>query len=361
MEGICSGIGIADTFHHNATSLFVVYAHDTELESADSRVVREIIKYLKLSGTLARSDRVPVLPHYSEDPESEARDDILVNQFCLLPEKIAINPVKKVLLCYSNPLHKYFVDADGNAYIKQVKDAALSEMEKLREGASSTITLNSQGIQGIQKAIRDVVNKYTRKPWFHHVLTEIALVELRVILSDRPCEIIPVDLQSTDMILKDLSFLNPTQHYVVPPPMVVVKFDDSERTHRLFFLLLERIHGQLSPVIIWLKEIYDRGVEKLHDNRNQADVVFRNLLNLEIMEELRRAQSGGLRGTSRSDRPQPETGEQTWDIPFFKHVPAKPVKVPADRIPADLLGPSSSKQRGMSRFLFVTPNQILTI
>jgi hypothetical protein len=285
MEGICFGIALANAFNReDTTSMFVIYAHDTETKSADSRVVRNIINYLKLIGSPTRSDRVPVLR--SEDPESGARDDILVNQFCLLPERIATNPVEKILLCYSRLLRDYCVDADGRAYIEEVKDAALREIKKLRAGDTNTITLNAQRIHSIQNAIQAVVNSHTTKPWFHHVLTEIALVNLRVFLSEQPCKVIPVDLQSTNTVLKDLSFLNATQHYVVPPPTVVVKVGASEQTHRLFFNLLERIHGQLPPVVIWLQEVYTRGIEKLEDNRNQADVVFRDALWLEIRQEL---------------------------------------------------------------------------
>ncbi|KUJ17421.1 uncharacterized protein LY89DRAFT_53208 [Mollisia scopiformis] len=321
---------------------FVIYAHDTKSQSADSRVVRDIIRYMKLMDSPTRSDRVAILR--SEDPESEARDDILANQFCLLPEQIATNPVKKVLLFYSRVLRDYCTCVDGSTYVKDLKDTALNEIQRLRSNDTNTIILNTQRVLDIQTAIRAAVNRHTRKPWFHHVLTEIALLDLRVLLSKQPLKVIPVDLQSTDTVLEDLSFLNPTQHYVVPPPPIVVKVDAVEQTHKLLFNLLERIHGQLPPVALWLQELYTRGIEKLEENRSQADVVFRDALWLDIRAELWRAHIGGLRQTPWSQR-QTERGDQEWDIPFFNLEPAKPIITPPPQVIPELLVPPTEEQK----------------
>ena len=355
IEEICFGLSLTKFFsHENAPELFVIYAHDQEqYGTANARVVRSIIKYLELIGSKTRSDRLPV---FAADINLRPRDDILVNQFCLLPRRIAVNPVDKVLLCYSEVLRSYCVDSNSRKYVEDIKKAVVSALRRFQTDHTGHVTLSDERVLTIQDAVRAVVSRSVKAKWFHHVLTEIALLDLRTSLEENPLSIVPVDLNPTDTILEDLTFLVPTQHYHVRPPNVMAQIDASQRTHVLFFNLLERIYagGQLPSIVVWLRQLYESGIQKFPSTKLLSAIEFKQQLRYEIIEELKRAVTVPL-NIPWSPRAPLEIGEQEWAV---RLEPIEPVPWPPYIIPPNLLGQPTTRQKGI---LMLTISYVISI
>ncbi|KAJ5648788.1 hypothetical protein N7490_005160 [Penicillium lividum] len=311
-------------------------------------MVRDIINYLEIINSKARSDRAPVL--HTDERNSDARHDILDNQFCLLPGGLSSNTVDKVVLFYSEVLKSYCTGSEGRKYVKKVKKAGIQELRKLQVGGNSTISLNKQRIEAIQAAVRVVVNNHIKIPWFHHVLTEIGLIDLRISVCKNPLTIIPVDLHSIETVLEDFDFLRPTQHYIIPPPTSKIKFGTSESTHRMFFNLLERLYQGLPPMIAGMRKYYDSGLRDLENNLTEP-TVFRREIRYELTEEIRRLGVAGPESIAKAFRSGLEDGDQTLDISAVMAEPEVPIPSPPDSIPKDLLRRPTIQQKELLRML----------
>ena len=292
IDVICTGFSLTHFFQHqDAPRLFVVYAHDNiAYGKAHSGVVHDIIKLMEKIRSRTRSDKKPVL--HSDGRKLAVVDDILTDQFCLLPHRIAIDPVDKVLLFYSEVLQAYYMNPPAREFVDKIKEAGSREIEKLRDAeAGNTVRLSKERIEDIHNAIRAVVDEHTSKPEFHHVLTEIALVELRTWADDNPLSIVPVALNSTSTTLADLTFLKRTQHCHTLPSEETARYHPSELTHRLFFKLLGRIYGRPPDAILWLQKLYYTGVEKLYEHETIPLIEFERQLKSDVFTELERAPS----------------------------------------------------------------------
>ena len=191
--------------------------------------------------------------------------------------------MEKVLLCFSEVFHSYCIDSDCKAYVKCVYEAGRTAME------------NSKGrdecAHEVQKAIRTAVtNGIDTKTGFHHVLTEIALLQLRLQADPDSWNVLLVDLHRTDAIFDALPFLRRTQPYLVQMPESAVEFDPSETTHQLFFNILGRIYGLSAPPLLKiLQQRYKVHLQELATMRlffPWSAVTFRARVSKKIAEDL---------------------------------------------------------------------------
>ncbi|KAH0375531.1 hypothetical protein KCU92_g10149, partial [Aureobasidium melanogenum] len=287
-DEVCFGLSLSRFFDdHETLSFFVIYTHENPAPGkADSRMVRKLIEYLGKIGSKCRSDRGPTLR--SDYLGSKARDDILENQFCLLPEDVSDSSVDKILLFYSEALKDYCAVPEGRKYMKTLKTVGLHGRKELQRNVHDESIMSSATAQSVKASIRAVVETHTEESWFHHVLTEIGLVHLRTTWDNDPYTVIPIDLHGTGKISKNLEFFTSTQHYLKPPPLGSVIIDQIEQCHRLFFLLLERIYEDLPIIVKLIQERYQIGFSYLNQGPSVSQDDFKMIVRKEVTEEIKR-------------------------------------------------------------------------
>ncbi|KAG0291410.1 hypothetical protein BGZ97_005882, partial [Linnemannia gamsii] len=180
----------------NTPSLFLVYAHDNPTHGkADAETSKYLIeKLFQIQGFKLHSDQAPMGRPYSSSPEELKKDgklgDIVTNQLCLLPAQLIkdVKPVDKVVVCSSEVLGSYLKWKDYEKFHQELQEAYHKDLETYRK----------DGEQKDALAIRQVVNKFSQeekyKAGFHHVLTEIAFLQIREKHMTGEHGIIPVSL-----------------------------------------------------------------------------------------------------------------------------------------------------------------------
>ncbi len=209
----------------NKPSLFLVYAHDN---SAHGQAQASIAKYLieKLSQIRVNlySDQTPMGQPYLSAlndlnlKEDGKLEDILTSQLCLLPDQLRddVKPVDKVAVCCSEVLSSYLKWAHYENFYQALQQAYLEDREAYRKG----------GKQQGRSAIREVVREFSQDPKykgsFHHVLTEMAFLQIRAAqLQDRH-GVIPVPLMPN-------SYQQCLAHFI---PETTVRMGDIYRLER---------------------------------------------------------------------------------------------------------------------------------
>ncbi|MCX8565792.1 MAG: WD40 repeat [Glomeribacter sp. 1016415] len=177
-------------------SLFLVYAHDNPARGkADAQTSKYLIdKLFQMEGLKLHSDQAPMGRPYSISPEELKKDgklgDIVTNQLCLLPAQLIkeVKPVDKVVVCSSEVLASYLEWKDYKKFHQELQEAYNKDLVAYRK----------DGEQKDAFAIRQVVNKFSQeeayKAGFHHVLTEIAFLQIREKHMTGEHGIIPVSL-----------------------------------------------------------------------------------------------------------------------------------------------------------------------
>ncbi len=172
----------------NRPSLFLVYAHDNpSYGKAEAAISKYLIDQLSQIQVNLYSDRTPMGPSFlraSEDWKKDGKlEDILTSQLCLLPTRLRddVEPVDKVVVCCSEVLEKYLDWTHYGTFYRELREAYRKDCEQ--KGTS---------------AIREVVKKFSQeaeyKAGFHHVLTEIAFLQIRAEQRRDQHGIIPVSL-----------------------------------------------------------------------------------------------------------------------------------------------------------------------
>ncbi len=173
----------------NKTSLFLVYAHGNQAYGkADADTSKYLIEKLSQIRVNLYSDQTPMGQAHSMASEALSEDgkleDVLTSQLCLLPTRLRadVEPVDKVVVCCSEVLEKYLKEwPHYDNFCRQLQAAYRQDCEK-----KSTL------------AIREVVRTFSQdqeyKAGFHHVLTEIAFLEIRAEELKDKHGIIPVSL-----------------------------------------------------------------------------------------------------------------------------------------------------------------------
>ncbi|UAW63831.1 NACHT domain-containing protein [Mycoavidus sp. HKI] len=165
----------------NKPSLFLVYAHDNQDHGeAKASTSKYLIEKLSEIQVILYSDQAPMAQPYSsseEELKEDARlENILSNQLCLLPDQLkkGVKPVDKVVVCCSAVLGSYLKEwSDYEKFYQELKKAYAEDRKAYLEDAERASAM----------AIRQVVKKFSQDPdykaGFHHVLTEMAFLEIR--------------------------------------------------------------------------------------------------------------------------------------------------------------------------------------
>ncbi len=199
----------------NKPSLFLVYAHDNpdpkygQTEAHTSKYLIEKLSQIRVN---LYSDQTPMGQTYLSSAEELKEDgkleDILTNQLCLLPHQLRgdVKPVNKVVVCCSEALGRYLEWSYYEDFYQELREAYLKDCE----------------LQG-SSAIREVVKKFSQeqkyKAGFHHVLTEIAFLQIRAEHWQDQHGIIPVSLTPN-------SYEQCLAHFI---PATTVRMEDMPR------------------------------------------------------------------------------------------------------------------------------------
>ncbi len=154
-------------------SLFLVYAHNNPTHGhAEADTAKYLINKLSQIRVNLYSDQTPMGQPYLSVSEGLKNDgklgDILTSQLCLLPTKLRddVEPVDKVVVCCSEVLGHYLKWEHYEDFYRELRAAYLKDCTSL-----TTV------------AMREVVRKFSQqakyKTGFHHVLTEIAFLQIR--------------------------------------------------------------------------------------------------------------------------------------------------------------------------------------
>lgn len=176
------------TYEYDSTSAFLVYAHKNDHSRKDSseNIANDLSKWLNHIGTNLRSDQRPKGSDKGRFFQNLGDDgtvhDIVENQLSLLPSIFNHNAVEKVILCGSDLLQDYVNTLFYQEYLSQIGDI-------MQEARADTELLKRQ--------IRHIVESASKNPDFHHVMTEIALLNSSLsqhAQSQKLSRIIPIEL-----------------------------------------------------------------------------------------------------------------------------------------------------------------------
>lgn len=271
---ILNTLANTDVFSRSTSpSNFIVYTHDSpEKGTANAKCVDLFIQWLKILRSRTLSDRSPVLLWSRREGEDAAIENILSNQFCLLPAGCRVDDagtiisVDKVIVCGSSLLRRYYEDAFASQYVH----AILALYDKFQRNSRDEL----------QRETRDLVEKQCKREWFHHVLTELAFVELRRSQNDGNHGIIPISLDEDG--LEYLPFLQNCDHYLKLKSTFKL-FD----LHKFFFNLLQRIYTEEHERIAIFRDCYKEASKRLqHKMPTDVQVI--------IDEEISKAQDRWL-------------------------------------------------------------------
>ncbi len=259
----------------NKPSLFLVYAHDNpSYGKAEAAISRYLIDKLSQIQVKLYSDQTPMGQPSSRAVEDWKEDgkleDILTSQLCLLPTRLRndVEPVGKVVVCCSEVLGSYLEWKDYKKF-----------HEELREAYNKDLAAYSKdGEQKDALAIRQVVNKFSRgeeyKAGFHHVLTEMAFLQIRAEQLTEQHGIIPVSLtpKSSKQCLG--GFIAPTTVRMEG----ICRFEEQAKVgrevylnqgeHLVLFKLIERLLVGSDEAQTFLSKFwqgYDKCISRLND------------------------------------------------------------------------------------------------
>lgn len=254
---------------------FVVYAHENEdAGEANSQYVKEVIKWLNKIQAPNLSDNSPLLLRESENDSNPAVDDILSSQMRLLPAYKSSDKVEKVILCVSPVLRKYCNDTFALGYITQIRE--LYETQK-------------QNIQELEKEIRKFVKTQLKVKGFHHVLTEIAFLEIRRRYQHNGGDgIISITLDGGDLGIESLTGLSVYLKLHSAP--------ESGHLHSLFFKLLQRLYPSRHRSFDLCHKCYQNLRQWCEEGRNGMSLHVKAEKEIhQLLTDLRKLSESGVR------------------------------------------------------------------
>lgn len=230
-------------------TIFPVYAHNNDIAgAAHEGCARDLIKWLQdiHAGILSDKSALPPLVSY-EDDASPIRN-ILSNQIRLLPHVKGINGnitstrIDKVIVFGSEVLENYCKTPYASAYIKTIIQLCLRNID--------------QSMEILKSQIQEVVDREATKDGFHHVLTEIAFLEVRRHRLSKTHSMVPVSLNGSHH-LPYLSIFRETD--------LTLKLNSQTPSalHALFFRLLKQLFIGEKDLIKDLKGCYNEVVNEL--------------------------------------------------------------------------------------------------
>lgn len=234
------------SLYSNCDTLFFIYAHESE----EHDYGKDYIKWFKDANFDILSDKSPLGNTPGEIPKvytTNAAGDILANQFCLLPQRASGNSVRYVIVCGSERLGRYMQAKDFKNYVDEMKREYLENAHRSEKD--------------IHDVVRMVYKKYQKKMGadFHHVLTELALLNLR-----NPHEL----RDSVRPLLISGKYDECFPSYIVEQNTILRVEQDGERTpHKCFFKLLAEVAPDKKAYIDMLSKTYSENDLKLRDQK----------------------------------------------------------------------------------------------
>ncbi len=248
----------------SSPSLFLVYAHNNHrLGKANAEASRCLIEWLTNLRANLYSDRSAnghqVLPLRAAMEDKAKANDILSSQLCLLPNHSGT--VDYVVLCGSELLGRYM----ASPYYLHFCEAV--------QRAYQEVTKHTNDFTQIEVEMRNVVKANLKEKEFHHVLTELAFLQIRyqhyqdkhgiipVLLNSKAEQCLPQFIfDSTTIRIEDLIWCTPNlwdgrQTY------------QDEGLHIGFFKLLKRLFvRQTSCIAILENKIYQACLQRLRED-----------------------------------------------------------------------------------------------
>jgi hypothetical protein len=286
--------------HAKAPSFFLIYAHNNaDHGQAEDGTVKQFIHDFGTMHAKIRSDR-------SKDLSAMARTDIFHNQACLLPKRVATDPVDLVVLFHSEVLSSYCGEDKGRRFISQLKEVSEPILDRLYGRDNDQSSLN-RSISEYQEKVKAFINNQDK---LHHVLTELAFVELRASYDRNIASIIPISLHGgQERILEDLPYLTNTSHY---SSMKHCWGRGIYVQQRFFLGLVERMYGKAPLVIDFIKARYNEGIAKIPQYTHMSIEQFRKEVGWQIYEDLRRF---SINGPFEIAQPEHHDYSEVWDAP----------------------------------------------
>ncbi len=246
-------------------SLFLVYAHNNPLAKADAEVSQRVIQWLSTLRAHLYSDRSAsghqAVPFKATPEDNAQANDILASQLCLLPNHPGT--VDHAVLCGSELLGKYMASPYSQRFCKAIEQA-YQQASKTHDFAQ------------IEAAVRQVVEAHLNEPEFHHVLTELAFLQIRAAHLKGEHGIIPMLLNSRAEQCLPLFILNSTtirieeSRWRAPSNWKGQTYQD-EGLHVGFFKLLKRLFVKQERCIALVEEkIYQSCLQQLREDKSHT-------------------------------------------------------------------------------------------
>ncbi|RGB27725.1 hypothetical protein C1646_673767 [Rhizophagus diaphanus] len=241
-------------------SLFLVYAHNNpSVGQADAEVPQNLIQWLSSLRFHLYSDRTAngnnALEFQNTLVNTAKADDILSSQLCLLPNHPG--SVDKVILCGSEVLGRYIETSYYQRYYQSLQSAYQVASKRF------------DGFDSIKIVIREVVNHNLKEREFHHVLTELAFLQIRYKYKQVNHGIIPVLLNGTPQQCFPAFIVNSTTIRIIEPSWRVPGIWNGKETyqdqglHIGFFKLLKRLLvNQERRIQVIEEEVYIQALRK---------------------------------------------------------------------------------------------------
>lgn len=250
---------------HQASSVFVVYAHDPAPEHHDgvpahAKATKWIIEQLRSLGTRIISDRGPIPLSGSRADQYNSCHDIVANQACLIPcfgdpnQAGEIGTVDKAILCLSPRLLHYLSTKFASDFIKSVHEAYMKCQDRGRDEIADQIS--------------NLVQRSVKHPDFHHVLTEYGLLTLDKSLTKRRPRVVLVTLGSELLAVPHFSSTDLHVLFLVDGPLRYLSL----------FKLLKRIFESEDSIIKIYADAYENnkageGVSESHLRDKTAGLI----------------------------------------------------------------------------------------
>ncbi len=227
----------------NKPSLFLVYAHNNPAYGrAEADTARYFIKKLSQLWVNLYSDQTPLGQPYSALQSEQKHDgrleDILTSQLCLLPAQLIddVTPVDKVVVCCSEVLGNYLKWPDYQKFCQALRVAYVTDLA----------TYHANSAQAHASAIREVVRNFSEgQANFHHVLTEMAFLQIREEHLKRRHGIIPIPLTPQSHTACLSHFIQGTVVRINDIPRLQAQTGEqvyaNQSRHNVLFKVIERL------------------------------------------------------------------------------------------------------------------------
>ncbi|KAK8005903.1 hypothetical protein PG991_012200 [Apiospora marii] len=226
-------------------TVFIVYAHDSLGEGdAKAKVVHRIVRWLSLARCRVLSDKTPIEPF--PDPsitDTSMSSSIVDSQLRILPhnnrgDSNGYVSVDNVIVCGSTVMQRYMQDQYAGPYIESI--------ERVYNDGN-----------GDRSGIRDLVNSSMEVGNLHHVITEIAFLNIRRSKQGSSHGIIPLALSGElpgNYLTECLESCD-----------VAIKLEESTLSaqHMIYFKLLARIYTHVQEEIGEFRRCYDEAAKQL--------------------------------------------------------------------------------------------------